>query len=183
MAIGKAKFTGSTRRRQEHLVRIHVVVPQTLSTAVRELAAARRQSLAALHTEALRIYIDKQAGRDDQESSVSLVIRQLIRMSRKQELLLELNRIILETQGAQLKLELGSFKHPKTPEEKRQFEEQAAQRWPGLMAMIAAGLTTRNGEFLSQFARTSIAKEENFPEPDRGMKGSADSYPGHADAQ
>lgn len=168
----KPKFTGSTRRRREKLVRIHVVVPQDLGAALRELAAARRQSLAALHTEALRSFIDKKAAQDDQESSLSLVIRQLIRMTRKQELLLELNRVILETQGAQLKLELGSFKHPRSPEEKRQFEEQAAQRWPGLIAMIAEGLSTRGGEFLGQFVRTRIAKEEDFPRPEQGGEGS-----------
>ena len=155
----------SKRRVGETLVQVKFGVPLELDRAARELAAARRVSLASIHSEALRAYIQKATGQDDRDSVNMLILRKLDKMDRKQDGHIEMTRVGVETQGVSLQLQLGSFKHFKTEQEQKQFTSQVAERLPPTIERIVDSLRVKGGEFMRLFLRTKVASALDFPDP------------------
>lgn len=173
----KAKAVLIPRRRSEKLTRIHVVVPVELDAAAREYAAATRQSLAALHAEALRSYLAAKTSENDEEAREAVLTRQLLRQSRKLETIDMILRVIAETQGQQNVILLGSLKEPRGEKERSEAELQAERRITKMYGRVAESVRRPHGEFLSYFLKEIIARAQDFPTPrtEKGSAGSPDS--------
>jgi hypothetical protein len=159
----RSKAPAPPRRRGVKIVKLQVGVPADLADAARELAAARRQSVAALHTDALRTYIEKRATQDDSESQFSMLNRKITQVSRKQDVNTAADMAMGETLGIILQVLLGGLPMPRTVQEKAQQQDQIAERMPNAIDGIAENLLTR--AFMRRFMPTRMATEEDFPKP------------------
>jgi hypothetical protein len=104
---------------------VHVVLPENLTNAVRELAAARRVPVKAIYEAAVSAYVSP--GAQDQRDA--MLARQLNRFSRAVESVDWNTKLLIAMQRYQIELDLSFLPEPVTDEERKTVTEKGARRF------------------------------------------------------
>lgn len=104
---------------------VHVVLPENLTRAVRELAAARRVPIRAIYEAALAAYLSP--GAQDQRDA--MLARQLNRFSRGVESVEWNTKLLVAMLRYQIELDLSFLPEPVTEEERKIVTEKGARRF------------------------------------------------------
>jgi hypothetical protein len=104
---------------------VHVVLPENLTNAVRELAAARRVPVKAIYEAAVTAYVSP--GAQDQRDA--MLARQLNRFSRAVESVDWNTKLLIAMQRYQIELDLSFLPEPVTDEERKTVTEKGARRF------------------------------------------------------
>ena len=104
---------------------IHIVIPENLNAAVRELAAARRVPLRAIYEAAVAAYLSPSA----QDHRDAMLARQLNRFSRGVESVDWNTKLLVAMMRYQIELDLSFLPEPITEEERREVTEKGARRF------------------------------------------------------
>ena len=115
------KKPSRTARRQG----VHVVLPQNLTDAARELAASRRVPIKAIYEAALSAYLNP--GAQDQRDA--MLARQLNRFSRGVESVDWNTKLLVAMLRYQIELDLSFLPEPVTEEERKTVTEKGARRF------------------------------------------------------
>ena len=104
---------------------VHVVLPENLTNAVRELAAARRVPVKAIYEAAVSAFVSP--GAQDQRDA--MLARQLNRFSRAVESVDWNTKLLIAMQRYQIELDLSFLPEPVTDEERKSVTEKGARRF------------------------------------------------------
>lgn len=104
---------------------VHVVLPENLTNAVRQLAAARRVPVKAIYEAAVTAYISP--GAQDQRDA--MLSRHLNRFSRAVESVDWSAKLLIAMLRYQIELDLSFLPEPSTEEERRAVTEKGARRF------------------------------------------------------
>ena len=104
---------------------VHVVLPENLTNAVRELAAARRVPVKAIYEAAVTAFVSP--GAQDQRDA--MLARQLNRFSRAVESVDWNTKLLIAMQRYQIELDLSFLPEPVTDEERKTVTEKGARRF------------------------------------------------------
>jgi hypothetical protein len=104
---------------------VHVVIPENLTNAVRELAAARRVPVKAIYEAAVTAYLSP--GAQDQRDA--MLARQLNRFSRGVESVDWNTKLLVAMLRYQIELDLSFLPEPVTDEERKTVTEKGARRF------------------------------------------------------
>ena len=104
---------------------VHVVLPENLTNAVRELAAARRVPVKAIYEAAVSAFVSP--GAQDQRDA--MLARQLNRFSRAVESVDWNTKLLIAMQRYQIELDLSFLPEPVTDEERKTVTEKGARRF------------------------------------------------------
>jgi hypothetical protein len=104
---------------------VHVVIPENLNRAVRELAAARRVPLKDIFEAALTAYVSP--GAQDQRDA--MLARQMNRFSRGVESVDWNTKLLVAMLRYQIELDLSFLPEPVTEEERKTVTEKGARRF------------------------------------------------------
>src|SRR6202790_1082632 len=104
---------------------VHVVIPENLTSAVRELAAARRVPVKAIYQAAVTAYLSP--GAQDQRDA--MLARQLNRFSRGVESVDWNTKLLVAMLRYQIELDLSFLPEPVTDEERKIVTEKGARRF------------------------------------------------------
>ena len=135
-------------RRQD----VHVVLPENLTNAVRELAAARRVPVRAIYEAAVSAYVSP--GAQDQRDA--MLACQLNRFSRAVESADWSTKLLVAMQRYQIELDLSFLPEPITDEERKMVTEKRGSSIRSIRAM-ANETSHRSRETLRPAPRTSHA--------------------------
>ena len=104
---------------------VHVILPENLTNAVRELAAARRVPVKAIYEAAVSAFVSP--GAQDQRDA--MLARQLNRFSRAVESVDWNTKLLIAMQRYQIELDLSFLPEPVTDEERKTVTEKGARRF------------------------------------------------------
>jgi hypothetical protein len=104
---------------------VHIVLPENLTTAVRELAASRRVPVKAIYEAAVTAYLSP--GAQDQRDA--MLARQLNRFSRGVESVDWNTKLLVAMLRYQIELDLSFLPEPVTEEERQTVTEKGARRF------------------------------------------------------
>jgi hypothetical protein len=104
---------------------VHVLMPENLTRAARELAAARRVPIRAIYEAALNAYLSP--GAQDQRDA--MLARQLNRFSRGVESVDWNTKLLVAMLRYQIELDLSFLPEPVTDEERKIVTEKGARRF------------------------------------------------------
>ena len=104
---------------------VYVEIPENLSAAVRELAAARRVPIKAVHEAALRAYLSP-AAQDQRDAMLS---RHLNRFSRAVESVDWNAKMLIAMLAYHIELDLSFLPEPTTTDERETVSEKGARRF------------------------------------------------------
>jgi hypothetical protein len=104
---------------------VHIVLPENLTTAVRELAASRRVPVKAIYEAAVTTYLSP--GAQDQRDA--MLARQLNRFSRGVESVDWNTKLLVAMLRYQIELDLSFLPEPVTDEERKTVTEKGARRF------------------------------------------------------
>jgi hypothetical protein len=116
---------------------VHVVLPENLTNAVRELAAARRVPVKAIYEAAVSAYVSP--GAQDQRDA--MLARQLNRFSRAVESVDWNTKLLIAMQRYQIELDLSFLPEPVTDEERKTVTEKGARRFDRFEQWLMRHLT------------------------------------------
>jgi hypothetical protein len=104
---------------------VHIVIPENLTNAVRDLATARRVSIKAIYEAALTAYLNPAA----QDQRDAMLARQLNRFSRAVESVDWNTKLLVAMMRYQIELDLSFLPEPVTDEERKIVTEKGARRF------------------------------------------------------
>jgi hypothetical protein len=104
---------------------VHIVIPENLTSAVRELAASRRVPVKAIYEAAVTAYLSP--GAQDQRDA--MLARQLNRFSRGVESVDWNTKLLIAMLRYQIELDLSFLPEPVTDEERKTVTEKGARRY------------------------------------------------------
>jgi hypothetical protein len=104
---------------------VHIVLPENLTTAVRELATSRRVPVRAIYEAAVTAYLSP--GAQDQRDA--MLARQLNRFSRGVESVDWNTKLLVAMLRYQIELDLSFLPEPVTEEERKTVTEKGARRF------------------------------------------------------
>ena len=104
---------------------VHVLIPENLTQAARELAASRRVPIRAIYEAALTAYLSP--GAQDQRDA--MLARQLNRFSRGVESVDWNTKLLVAMLRYQIELDLSFLPEPVTDEERKIVTEKGARRF------------------------------------------------------
>ena len=104
---------------------VHIVIPENLTIAVRELAASRRVPVKAIYEAAVTAYLSP--GAQDQRDA--MLARQLNRFSRGVESVDWNTKLLIAMLRYQIELDLSFLPEPVTDEERKTVTEKGARRY------------------------------------------------------
>jgi hypothetical protein len=104
---------------------VHIVLPENLTAAVRELAASRRVPVKAIYEAAVTAYLSP--GAQDQRDA--MLARQLNRFSRSVESVDWNTKLLVAMLRYQIELDLSFLPEPVTDEERKTVTEKGARRF------------------------------------------------------
>src|ERR1700682_557588 len=136
---------------------VHVVIPENLTSAVRELAAARRVPVKAIYQAAVTAYLSP--GAQDQRDA--MLARQLNRFSRGVESVDWNTKLLVAMLRYQIELDLSFLPEPVTDEERKIVTEKGARRFDRFEQWLMRHLV--DPESLYSRLRTQVTPtEEDF---------------------
>jgi hypothetical protein len=104
---------------------VHVILPENLTNAVRDLAASRRVPVRAIYEAAVSAYVSP--GAQDQRDA--MLARQLNRFSRALESVDWNAKLLVAMLRYQIELDLSFLPEPVTDEERKTVTEKGARRF------------------------------------------------------
>lgn len=104
---------------------VHIVIPEYLAIAVRELAASRRVPLKAIYEAAVTTYVSPGA----QEQRDAMLARQLNRFSQGVESVDWNTKLLFAMMRYRIELDLSFLPEPVTDEERKMVTEKGARRF------------------------------------------------------
>jgi hypothetical protein len=116
---------------------VHVVMPENLTNAVRELAASRRVPVKAIYEAAVTAYLSPGA----QDHRDAMLARQLNRFSRGVESVDWNTKLLVAMLRYQIELDLSFLPEPVTDEERKMVTEKGARRFDRFEQWLMRHLT------------------------------------------
>jgi hypothetical protein len=139
---------------------VHVVLPENLTNAVRELAAGRRVPVKAIYEAAVSAYVSP--GAQDQRDA--MLARHLNRFSRAVESVDWNTKLLVAMQRYQIELDLSFLPEPVTDEERQQVTEKGARRFDRFEQWLMRHLTDPDSLYSRLQGRVKPS-EEDFGQP------------------
>jgi hypothetical protein len=139
---------------------VHVVLPENLTRAARELAASRRVPIRAIYEAALGAYLSP--GAQDQRDA--LLARQLNRFSRGVESVDWNTKLLIAMLRYQIELDLSFLPEPVTDEERKMVTEKGARRFDRFEQWLMRHLS--DPQSLYQRLQTVRPSPEDFEQAD-----------------
>jgi len=136
---------------------VHIVIPENLTRAVRELAAARRVPLKAIYEAALGAYLSP--GAQDQRDA--MLARQLNRLSRAVESVDWNTKLLVAMLRYHIELDLSFLPEPVTEEERKTVTEKGARRFDRFEQWLMRQLADPHG-FYNRLQGGVMPTEKDF---------------------
>lgn len=142
---------------------VHIVLPENLTRAARDLAAARRVPIRAIYEAALGAYLSP--GAQDQRDA--MLARQLNRFSRGVESVDWNTKLLVAMLRYQIELDLSFLPEPVTEEERKIVTEKGARRFDRFEQWLMRQLADPKSLYGRLQGRVSPGTEdfETIPEP------------------
>jgi hypothetical protein len=135
---------------------VHVVIPENLTSAVRELAATRRVPVKAIYEAAVTAYVSP--GAQDQRDA--MLARQLNRFSRGVESVDWNTKLLVAMMRYQIELDLSFLPEPVTEEERKIVTEKGARRFDRFEQWLMRHLTDPESLYSRIQGRVTPTDEE-----------------------
>src|SRR6202140_1130036 len=135
---------------------VYVEIPENLSAAVRELAAARRVPIKAVHEAALRAYLSP-AAQDQRDAMLS---RHLNRFSRAVESVDWNAKMLIAMLAYHIELDLSFLPEP-TGDERETVSEKGARRFDRFEQWLVRHLVDPDNLY-SRMQRSAVPAAEDF---------------------
>ena len=136
---------------------VYVEIPENLNAAVRELAAARRVPIKAVHEAALRAYLSP-AAQDQRDAMLS---RHLNRFSRAVESVDWNAKMLIAMLAYHIELDLSFLPEPTTTDEREAVSEKGARRFDRFEQWLVRHLVDPDNLY-SRLQRSAVPAAEDF---------------------
>ena len=136
---------------------VYVEIPENLSAAVRELTAARRVPIKAVHEAALRAYLSP-AAQDQRDAMLS---RHLNRFSRAVESVDWNAKMLIAMLAYHIELDLSFLPEPTTADERETVSEKGARRFDRFEQWLVRHLVDPDNLY-SRLQRSAAPAAEDF---------------------
>ena len=136
---------------------VYVEIPENLNAAVRELAAARRVPIKAVHEAALRAYLSP-AAQDQRDAMLS---RHLNRFSRAVESVDWNAKMLIAMLAYHIELDLSFLPEPTTTDERETVSEKGARRFDRFEQWLVRHLVDPDNLY-SRLQRSAVPAAEDF---------------------
>jgi hypothetical protein len=142
---------------------VHIVLPENLTTAVRELATSRRVPVKAIYEAAVTAYLSP--GAQDQRDA--MLARQLNRFSRGVESVDWNTKLLVAMLRYQIELDLSFLPEPVTEEERKTVTEKGARRFDRFEQWLMRHLVDPESLYSRLQGRVTPTDEDFEKNPDR----------------